>query len=249
MNDKEKTLDEVLQYGDKKKVSNILSAIIERLNEFRQKTLISDAIDCIPEINGANQAINAIAKFSNDYKLGYAWKCFADGINEEQSLNLLWEYVSDSDRAFFISNEFRKIILSNSLLSSSLIAYIIGQIVKEKRKCTHEEVILLDAIAEMTDYDIRNFKTMMESANDSIAGRDVIEITKLGEENRNSYNYTLKRCANSGIFEVESNFIGDSLDEDDEEDFYACSIYVVTNMSRTLMSYLERIKPLLRYDI
>lgn len=83
-----------------------LIKLIKKLNEIRTDMIGTDMIDVIPALNEANEYIDKIAKLSNDYKLYYAWKCLAEGNNVEKSINELYNYVKDSERAFFISNEF-----------------------------------------------------------------------------------------------------------------------------------------------
>ena len=219
--------------------------LLEKFNEIRRSMIGSDSIELIPTINDANEYVNKIAKLSNDYKLNCAWQCLADGLNIEKSINELYNYVSDSERAFFISNEFRKIILSSSVLSSSVIALIMGKIIKADRKCTHKEAIILNAVGNMTDYDLKNFKIMMESAVDELAGCEIINISKLDEENRDSYKYTLRICVNGGIFLLENNLIENS--QEDYETVYEGPHYIVVEMAYTLIEYIEEVKQLLNY--
>ncbi len=108
-------------------IKDNLIRLIGKLNDVRTDMLGADMIDVIPKLNEINEYINKIAKLSNDYKLNYAWKCFAERTNVEKSINELYNYGTDRERAFFISNEFSKIILSSSILASSVIAFIMGK--------------------------------------------------------------------------------------------------------------------------
>lgn len=223
-----------------------MNKLIEKIKEKEGNTLVSDVVEVIPELNNVYECIGKIAKLSNDYKLNCAWKCLANGINVEKSINELYNYVNDSERAFFISNEFRKIILSSSVLSSSVIAFIVGKIVKENRKCTHKEAIILNAIRNMTDYDLKNFKIMMEKSIDKLVDHEIIEISKLDKENIDSYKYTLHVCTNGGVFLLEKGLMGEA-DENEYLSLYEGSHYLVTEIAYTLMEYLEAVRQLLNY--
>lgn len=96
------------------------------LNEHRW---IPEGLALIPALEEVQKWIAGISNISNDMKLDKAWYCISQGMNIEESINQIYNYVSNEERAFYISNEFRKIILSSSLLSSSIIANIMGQVV------------------------------------------------------------------------------------------------------------------------
>lgn len=218
--------------------------LIGKLDEIRTGMLGADMVNLISKLNEANEYVNKIAKLSNDYKLNCAWQCLSEGKDVEKSINELYNYVSDSERAFFISNEFRKIILSSSVLASSVIALIMGKIVKANRKCTHQEAIILNAVGNMTDYDLMNFNVMMENAIDKLAGHEIINIYKLSKETRDSYRYTLNICANNGLFLIESDLV----EEDGDGSLYMGLHYVVMDMSYALMEYIMEVRQLLNYQ-
>ena len=224
-----------------------MEKLLKKLNEVRTSTLGADVIQIIPKINDVNEYIDSIGKLADDLKLDSAWQCLAEGKDVEKSINELYNYVSDRERAFFISNEFKKINLSNSVLASSVIALIVGKVVKENRKCTHKETIILNALGHMTDYDLKNFKLMMDKAIEELVGYTVINIFKLDKENRDNYKYTLHLCANAGLFLTESDIIGKESEEDDFEAVYAGLHYVVIDISYALLGYMNEVKQLLNY--
>ena len=99
----------------------------------------------------------------------------------------------------------------------------------------------------MTDYDLKNFKLMMDKAIEELVGYTVINIFKLDKENRDNYKYTLHLCANAGLFLTESDIIGKESEEDDFEAVYAGLHYVVIDISYALLGYMNEVKQLLNY--
>lgn len=224
-------------------IKNNIIRLLNKFNDLRTNMLGGDVIEVTPEVNEANEFITSIIKLSNDFKLNCAWKCLGEDINVEKSINELYAYVSDADRAFFISNEFRKIILSNSILASSLIAFIIGKIIRQDRKCTHEEAILLNALGNMTDYDFKNFIVMMDSMTKKLGCYEVVEPSNFNIENQDSYYYTLYLCSNMGIFLIKSD-----IHDEESESLCLGTHYVVGDVAYTLMRYIKEVKQLLRYQ-
>lgn len=232
-------------------MENQLHKLIKHIESFKSKPIngsLGEGISTVPYIGSAKDCMTAIAQLANDAKLQYAWYCIAKGVNIEKSINEIYNYVSNSERAFYISNEFRKIILSVSCISSSIISYIMGNVIEENRDCTHKEIIITNALTNMSDYDIDNFIDLFDNHSYRLAGREVIEITKINR-NKESYYYTLQLCASNGLFKTESDLMGEDLDDPDdmaeEGCLYGGLYYVKTEYSYALRNYIDEVKQLL----
>ena len=146
-----------------------------------------------------------VSNVSNDYKLHNAWKCISQGLNEEAAINELYNYTTNADRAFYISNTMKKIILSNSNIASAVLAYIVGDIVMTKRDFTQEDVIMHEALSNMTDFDIKNFVQIMDNCIgwDEL-GEEYVNVLKIKSDEKKQFELTLKLCVNTRLFEMDS---------------------------------------------
>lgn len=215
--------------------------LYEKIDKFANKhSWTKDSVATIPYVGDAYTKIIDIANISNKMKLDYAWSCISKNLNIEQSINMIYNYVSDEDRAFYISGEFRKIILSSSLIASSIIAYIMGQVVYGDRKCTHTEILITNALTNMTDYDLDNFIFLCENCVEKLGEYETINVRKVDKEKMDSYKYTMQVLASHGIFSTESAIMS-------EDSLYEGLHYVKTNLSTELLNYIDTVKQLLQY--
>ena len=224
-------------------MSKNLDDLKNRIEEFSGRHhWVQEGIDLIPVLGDAQSYILGISNLNNSIKLEYAWYCIAKDTNIEKSINELYDYVSDTDRAFYITGEFRKIVLSSSLIASSIIAYIMGRVVHEHRKCEHKEIIITNALTHMTDYDLNNFIYLCRSCIKEIGEYKTIDLSQISNNQKYSFQYTIQVCVANGLINTES-FISD------EDSVYGGLYYVKTDMCDELLKYIEIIKQLLRYNI
>ena len=222
----------------------------KKINDYRNFPIYdsgNELISQIPKLGELKDLITGIAQLSNDIKLQYAWKCLSQDLNVVQSINMIADYVSDSDRAYYVSNEFRKIVLSSSYLSSSIIALVMGKVVREKRICTHKEIVITSALAEMSDYDIYNYIDIFDNCSYMLGGYEVVDSNKTSRD-KNSCQYTVQLCASKGIFGTESAIMGtDYGDADGTEDnsLYGGIHYVKTEYSHDLRQAINEVRQLL----
>ena len=241
----ERRLDMKENIENKKNRTNIkedLQKLYKKIQDIGEKhNWIEDGIKLIPRINEANDMITGIANVANNMKLDAAWRCIAQGKNIEMSINQIYNYVKDEERAFYISNEFRKIILSSSVLPASIIAYIMGNVVNKDRKCTHSELIISNALLNMTDFDLDNIMYLYNECNEIRGSFDIIGIHKIADERRESCQYTLQICSSYGLLKMQSNIL-------DGENYYAGIFYLKTVYGNDLMRYIDIVRQLLDYD-
>lgn len=217
--------------------------VSDKISSMLNMELYKDAAEIIPEIKDKFEFIEQISKFANDFKLNQAWKCIADGKNEEESINVLYNYVSNQERAFYISDAFKKIILSNSKISSAIMAYMIGEIISNGRDFTQIDALLYDTLSQMTDFDIKNFVFIMENMVGSVVGEDIIDITKASEEKRGEYLLTVDLCVKCRIFSQQSNVFNEKTSI-----LYNGLHEKITNYARLLLEYIRKVRQLLGYD-
>lgn len=222
-------------------MKELVNNLCEKINSFTDEhRLLKDGVNLIPYASDVYNGIVGIANYSNNLKLDYAWHCIKKDLNIEQSINQIYNYVSNEERAFYISSEFRKIILSSSIISSSIIAYIMGQVVCENRKCTHTEVIISNALTNMTDYDLENFIFLCNNCISVLGEYETIDIYKVEEEKKSSFQCTIQICVAHGLFVTDSEI---QVDDGIFQGLY----YIKTGLCNELLEYIDKVKQLLQY--
>lgn len=187
--------------------------------------------------------ITGASKLVNDYKLNNAWKCISLGINEESSINELYNYTNNPERAFYISDIMKKIVLSNSNLSASVIAYILGDIVNKKRDFVQEDAIMFEALSKMTDFDMKNFVYIMDNCigNDSL-GEEYVDFSKMDRNSVMSSQLTLSLCVNVRLFEMDTAV-------EWEKAINNGRFYKKTYIADKLKEYIDNMKQILKYRV
>mgnify|MGYP007003807143 FL=1 len=112
--------------------------------------LVEDSVSVIKFLNNSRKALLLI-KF----------KYFLRGLNyenvEKESINKLIAYVDTQEKAEFITNSFDKIISSNSKLSCCIMGLLLNDMTKRKCNITQEELMILQVLPMLNDFDIKNF--------------------------------------------------------------------------------------------
>lgn len=212
----------------------------EKVTSFFGNELIVDTARLIPRLDDAMENISKISNIADNFKLKQAWKCISENNDIEKSINVLYNYVSNQDRAFYISDAFKKIILSNSKIASSVIAYMIGEISRDEREFTQEDVILYNALSNMTDYDIKNFVYIMDEMIVSRVGVEYIDLTNCKDES-DSVLLTINLCISYRLFLEETSIHKNRIT-------YTGTHIKKTKQSYTLLTYIKKTKQLLKYD-
>lgn len=151
------------------------------LDEINVEVLLSEIGDKIDKANNLVEKIsdNEIVKFAgNTFKLvdtavkinnfviqkrfESCLKGFTEDMPTERQLEKLKKYIDSPERAEFISDSFRKVILSNSSKASMAIGTVINQVVIEGQVLSYEKLASLNALSQFYDLDIDNFKLLRE---------------------------------------------------------------------------------------
>lgn len=104
-----------------------------------------------------------ISKY-NDFKLSFLLNGLASGRNIEMRLNQLYTYVtSSSEKAVIVANLFKQTINAECPKACILYGLILASHLDSGTKFTHDELIVCKAIESATDYDLKNFKEIMEN--------------------------------------------------------------------------------------
>lgn len=117
--------------------------------------LFEDSVSTIKFLNNSRKAFSLI-KF----------KFFLKGLNHEnvdkESISMLIEYVDNPIKAEFITNSFAKIVTANSKLACCIMGLMLNEMTKNKREVSQEELMILQALPMLNDFDIKNFNYLYQ---------------------------------------------------------------------------------------
>lgn len=205
---------------------------------------ITEVATLLPRMGTVFEGISMIANASNTKKLHDALRALSKNENVEKSINELYNYISNEERALYVSTAFRKIILSNSKIAAAIIGFMLGEIKSENREFNNEDIILFNALESMTDFDIRSFKEIMEKQ-DTIkdnAEEQYFDETTFPEEKKKEYIEILMFCEKYRLFSfVSSIVVGQELKMG--------IFYKPRSVATTLLEYINKIKGILYYGL
>ena len=230
-------------------VENMMENVAENLEKLKTKVYdilgidVTEAAEIIPGIGSYVEVINVIANASNTKKLNDALRALSKNENVEKSLNELYGYVSNEERALYVSTAFRKIILANSKIAATIIGLMLGEIKSENREFNNDDVILFNALETMTDFDIRNFKELMENdyLNDDIGIR-YFDTSKFVGKEQKAFNELLGFCEKNRLFSLSTN----SMENDSV--FFGME-YAPKPIAFRLLTYINQVKQILEYRL
>ena len=96
----------------------------------------------------------------------YAFEKFLKGISSQISIDnpltpkdkeKLDDYLCKEDNISFIYNTIRKSLTATSLKCTELLGVIVGKLLRKQIEMTQENIIIINALHSLTDYDLNNF--------------------------------------------------------------------------------------------
>lgn len=100
----------------------------------------------------------------NTFKSGRLLNGLATGLNLEKGLNDLYIYVNSSpEKAVIVANLFKQTINAECPKVCVIYGLILANHLETLTEFTHEELIVCKALENATDYDLKNFKEIMEN--------------------------------------------------------------------------------------
>lgn len=135
--------------------------LAEKINHILSTNTSEQIVNILPYIQNVRQAFTDLSESADMYKLAAGLKGIVREDNAEKCAKKLSNYAINDERAFFLSNAFRKILLSNSLFVSNLIGVMIGELTETSRGLTQPDWVIFSTMERLTDYDIRSFYELM----------------------------------------------------------------------------------------
>ena len=100
----------------------------------------------------------------NTFKLGHLLSGLSTGFNIERGLNELYNYVNSSpEKAIIVANLFKQTVNAECPKVCVIYGLILASHLEIHTEFTHEELIVCKALENATDYDLKNFKDIMEN--------------------------------------------------------------------------------------
>ncbi len=149
-------------------LTDIGNALSEAMDNPVVETIRSGAVGVLgladPVLGIAAGIGNDLLSKYNDFKLSYLLNGLASGCNLEKRLNQLYTYVtSSSEKAIKVANLFKQTVNAECPKACIIYGLIMASHLESGTKFTYDELIVCKAIESATDYDLQNFKIIMEN--------------------------------------------------------------------------------------
>lgn len=154
--------------GNELSNSNIIDALGEKLNSYLD---IKDSVldNDYAELFGDFSKVFGFLRKADKLIAQKRFDAFLNGFREdekptEEQLAKLMIYIDSEQKAEFIADTFKKILLSKSSKSCLIMGTIMKDLITSKANLTLEDLICLDALTNFFDYDFDNYKYICNCA-------------------------------------------------------------------------------------
>lgn len=147
---------------DIEKALDTINRKIEQVSEITTKVTDNQYVKLVGE---ASKLVNFAVSFNNyiiQRRFEACLKGFSDDKPTEEQLTKLEKFIDSPEKAEFIADSFRKVLLSNSSETSLVMGTIIKSVISEEDSINHEKLISLNALSQFYDADILNFLLLRE---------------------------------------------------------------------------------------
>lgn len=210
-------------------------------------------VDDIAELAGDASKVFYFLRKSSNLICQKRFEAFLKGLGEEsnpteEQISKLINYIDDSNKAEYIANMFSKILLSKSNRSCIILGYLTREVTENKDNINHLQLVLIDAITNFFDDDIKNFKFISEYIKGSktkyISYNDKLfkEASNQGIE-KNSLVLTIEKSISHQLIFKEGEVNGDVNNKDpDLNSVDYDEYYTLSSVGKMLYNYIELLK-------
>lgn len=208
---------------------------------------VADIVD--PALGAAAGVGNAILSSYNDFKLNYLLKGLSCGLNVEKRQNQLYTYVTSSvEKAVIVANTFRRTINAETPKVCILYGMILADHLDDDTTFTNDELIVCRALEGATDFDLENFKVVMEkflkpSLSESENVGDCQVSFPKDFDRETEYNTTCDWCVYNRLFTSH-----EPVWQGVEDTVFLDENYYATNAAVVLMEYIHKARPIWDYQ-
>lgn len=175
------------------------------------------------------------------YKLSLLLEGLSTGLNLEMQLNELYAYVTSSqEKAINVANLFRKTVNSECPKVCVIYGLILANHIGDDTRFTQDELIVCKALENATEYDLKNFKEIMEKYLKPVSNGNRIVIP----EDRGEFIATCDWAVYNRIFISRITEWGDIEEEGDGLNTH----YYEAEPALVLMKYMEEVRQIWDYE-
>lgn len=136
-------------------IKNLVKKEFSFSNDYSElKDLLDDNLELISD---SVKVLNLLRRGYSQLK----FKSFLKGFNienpEDGDIKRLIDYIDNKEKSEFIASTFDKILTSNSKIACYIMGLLFNEISKDNRNIEQSDLVLINALSRMNDYDIENF--------------------------------------------------------------------------------------------
>ena len=228
-------------------LTDIGNAIAKAIDNPMSKIIRSGTIGVLgianPVAGVTGEIVNNFLSEYNIFKLSLLLNGLSSGLNVEMRLNELYTYVTSStEKAIAVANLFRQTVNAECPKVCVIYGLILADHLKTNSNFTYDEMIVTKALENATDYDLKNFKEIMEkylkpltNANKIVFPNDFDKI--------NEFKITCDWCVYNRIFILRMA----ELEEMEEGNLDINSYYYESKPASLLLKYINNANQIWNY--
>ncbi len=220
-----------------------LTKINEKIKGYKVHQLAATAFGVLnPESTLAMEIIKHICSVADECRYNAIIQGLAEDNNIECRLNELYNYINSKDRAFFVSESFRKAMLGNSVIACSIMSLVLSDNVKNNRDFSQEDMILMRALEHFSDYDLQNVEEIIQGSyfKELPNGTQCIDTSRFPADKKDTYMLTIDYCIQYRLLVKSHHSIDGSLYMDE---------ITVNQQAYRLLGYIKRVQRLVEYNL
>lgn len=197
----------------------------------------------LPQYTILIETVKQLGGMADQIKLNCIIKGLSEDKNIETRMNELYTYVKNNkERAFLVSDSFRKMMLSNSTIACCIMGIMLGDFAAENRNPTQYEAIIMRALSAFNDYDIIYFNEIMHNNYiiETENGIKYIDCSKFPDDKKENFMLTLDFCNNNRIFKLGTIY---------NDGCVIADVSTVDKVSEVLLKYINRARTQMSYEI
>lgn len=229
-------------------LTDIRNALSEAMDNPVVETIRSGAVGVLgladPVLGIVGGIGNDLLSKYNDFKLSYLLNGLASGSNIEKRLNQLYTYVtSSSGKAINVANLFKQTVNAECPKACIIYGLIMASHLESGTKFTYDELIVCKAIESATDYDLTNFKEIMENhLKPTLNGRRIVFPSDFSEIS--TFTTTCDWCVYNRLFISRMS----EWEEMDEGPLDISTYYYEANPASVLLRYINDANQIWNYN-
>lgn len=160
-------------------LTDIKNAILRVMDNPMMELVRPAVIEGLNQVSPAAGVARDILLEYNAFKLSRLMDGLSSGLNCEKWLNELYNYINASpEKAITVANLFKQTVNAECHKVCVIYGLILAGHMQSGTKLTHEEMIVCKALENATEYDLINFKEIMEKYLQSVPKGDRVVIPK-----------------------------------------------------------------------